>query len=123
MRVHPRPSLTVLTRLLAGVVALAMAAACSGGGNAGNPGNPGNSRNAGSPTWPSPMPLPGPSGPFDSDPAFPEGGEVISALLEWDASSARLPDVPLADGTRGTLNVAIYWNGGFAPSEYLPFTW
>jgi hypothetical protein len=22
-----------------------------------------------------------------------------------------------------TFNVAIYWEGGFAPSQYLPFTW
>jgi hypothetical protein len=54
---------------------------------------------------------------------FPDGGEVISALLDWDVSSARLADVPLADGATGTLNVAIYWEGGFAPSEYLSFTW
>jgi hypothetical protein len=48
---------------------------------------------------------------------------MISTLLDWDVSSARLANVPLADGTTGTLNVAIYWEGGFAPSEYLPFTW
>ena len=54
---------------------------------------------------------------------FPFGGEVISAILDWNASSARLSDIPLADGAQGTLNVAIYWSGGFAPSEYLPLTW
>ena len=54
---------------------------------------------------------------------FPNGGEVIATLLEWDASSARLVNVPLSDGATGTLNVAIYWEGGFAPSQYLPFTW
>ena len=54
---------------------------------------------------------------------FPDDGEMISTLLDWDVSSARLANVPLADGTTGTLNVAIYWEGGFAPSEYLPFTW
>ena len=54
---------------------------------------------------------------------FPNGGEVIATLVEWDASSARLQNVPLSDGATGTLNVAIYWEGGFAPSEYLPFTW
>jgi hypothetical protein len=53
----------------------------------------------------------------------PNNGAVISSLLEWNASSARLPDVPLEDGTEATLNVAIYWDTGFAPSEYLPFTW
>ena len=54
---------------------------------------------------------------------FPDGGDVISSLLEWNASSARLPVVPIADGTTGTINVAIYFSGGFAPSEYVPFTW
>ena len=54
---------------------------------------------------------------------FPEGGTVISNIFEWDASSARLPDIPLDSGTTGTLNIAIYFRGGFAPSEYLPFTW
>lgn len=54
---------------------------------------------------------------------FPRDGEVISALLEWDASSARLSDIPLADGAQATLNVAIYWDDCYAPSEYLPFVW
>jgi hypothetical protein len=54
---------------------------------------------------------------------FPRDGEVISALLEWDASSARLSDVPLADGAQATLNVAIFWDDGYAPSEYLQFVW
>ena len=265
MRVRSRQTFSALAPLLAGVVALAMVAACSGGGGTGNPGNSGNSSSSGSPTGPSPMPPSAPSGPFDRDPAFPQvwaqnafdgpsyefksncvgmfvaletcflwdltavvveapggqryeldkvfniqtfsgevtrrwvlygpagaglptpgdyrflyyqgtdvaltqvvsytptivgsptgiswtrdgsdfvvqwtppagaapgmsykalmfprGGEVISALLEWDASSARLSDIPLADGAQGTLNVAIYWDDGYAPSEYLPFVW
>ena len=53
----------------------------------------------------------------------PNNGSPISALLEWDASSARLPDVPLDDGAEVTLNVAVYWDTGFAPSEYLSLTW
>lgn len=54
---------------------------------------------------------------------FPDGGNVISDVIDWDASSARLPDIPLEDGATGTLNVAIYFRGGYAPSQYLPFTW
>ena len=261
MRVQPRQAFNALPRLLAGLVAIMTAAACSGGGG----GSGENSGNSGNLMGPSPMSPPGPSGPFDRDPAFPEvwtinafdgqsyefktncvgmfvaletcflwdltavvveapggqryelnkdfnvqafsgevtrrwvlygpsgaglpapgdyrflyyqdgevaltqvvaytssivayptrilwsrdgndfavqwtppagaapgmsykvllfpdGGEVISTLLAWDVSSARLADVPLADGATGTLNVAIYWEGGFAPSEYLPFTW
>ena len=54
---------------------------------------------------------------------FPDGGNVISDLFDWDASSARLPDVPLGDCATGTINVAIYFSGGYAASEYLPMTW
>lgn len=54
---------------------------------------------------------------------FPDGGNVISDIIDWDASSARLRDIPLSDGATGTLNVAIYFPGGYAPSRYLPFTW
>ena len=54
---------------------------------------------------------------------FPDGGAVISGIFEWNARSARLMNVPLADGATGTINVAIYFSGGFAPSEYVPFTW
>ena len=54
---------------------------------------------------------------------FPDGGSVISLIFDWDASHARLSDVPLPDGATGTLNVAIFFDGGFSPSRYLPFTW
>lgn len=54
---------------------------------------------------------------------FPDGGDVISNIFDFDSSSALLPDIPLADGATGTLNVAIYFMGGFSPSEYLPLTW
>lgn len=54
---------------------------------------------------------------------FPSGGSVISSVIEWTAASARLPAIPLSSGTTGTLNVAAYFKGGYAPSQYLPFTW
>ena len=54
---------------------------------------------------------------------FPDSGNVISNLFEWDASSARLPNVPLDAGATGTINVAIYFSGGYAYSERLSMTW
>lgn len=37
---------------------------------------------------------------------FPDGGNVISDQFEWDAISARLPDVPLSDGATGSIAVS-----------------
>lgn len=54
---------------------------------------------------------------------FPDGGDIISDRFEWDARSARLLNVPLVDGATGRLNVAIYFSGGYAYSEYLSMTW
>ena len=53
----------------------------------------------------------------------PNNGAVISNTFEWNASSARLPNIPLADGVEATLNVAIYFDDGFSPSEYLSLSW
>jgi hypothetical protein len=49
---------------------------------------------------------------------FPDGGNVLSEVFEWDAASAVLPDLPLAPGQYATLNVAAYFGGGYAPSAY-----
>lgn len=54
---------------------------------------------------------------------FPHDRPVISLIFDWDARDARLPDIPLADGEPVTLNVAIYFDGGFSPSRYYSFTW
>ena len=54
---------------------------------------------------------------------FPDGGNVISDIFDWNVSSARMPAIPLADGATGTLNVAIFFRGGYAYSEYLPLVW
>ena len=54
---------------------------------------------------------------------FPDDGEVISQVFEWDADSARLPDVPLDEGDLATVNVAIYFSDGYAYSEYVPLEW
>lgn len=54
---------------------------------------------------------------------FPHRGDLISQVFDWDASSARLPSVPLNDGDTGDLNVAIFFRGGFASSANVPVTW
>ena len=68
--------------------------------------------------------------PMDGEPGmwykallFPDGSEVISQVLDWGASSARLPDIPLLDGTTGTVNVSLFFDGGYAYSEYVPLVW
>lgn len=47
----------------------------------------------------------------------------ISDVFEWDASTARLEDVPMIDGGRYSLNVAIFFDDGYAYSDYLIFEW
>jgi hypothetical protein len=54
---------------------------------------------------------------------FPDGGNVLSLQFDWDAASAVLPDLPLAPGHPATLNVAAYFSGGYAPSEYHELTY
>lgn len=59
---------------------------------------------------------------------FPDGGEVISQVYDWGTHSARLPDIPLSDGTAGLVNVMLAFNdppsgGGYAYSEYVPLAW
>ena len=54
---------------------------------------------------------------------FPDGGDVLSLLFDWDAASGTLPDLPLDDGQRYTLNVSAYFDGGFSPSDYFDVVW
>ena len=54
---------------------------------------------------------------------FPDQGEIISQVFQWDAREARLPNLPLKDGARARLNVSIFFRGGYAYSEYIPFVW
>lgn len=56
--------------------------------------------------------------PVDNDPPV-----TISRLLEWDASTGVLEDVPLEEGKSYSLNVAIYFADGYAYSEYVIFDW
>ncbi len=53
---------------------------------------------------------------------FPENGQVISRVFEWDANTARMNDLPLKKGDKATLNVAAYFKGGYSYSEYFPIT-
>ena len=54
---------------------------------------------------------------------FPTDGELISQVFEWDSRKARLNDIPLNEGAQGHVNVAVYFRGGYAYSEYVPFVW
>ena len=54
---------------------------------------------------------------------FPEDGELISQVFEWDSTEARLEDVPLNAGDRAQVNVAVYFSGGYAYSEHVPMLW
>ncbi len=50
-------------------------------------------------------------------------GKTISKLLDWDASSGVMEDVPLEEGVEYSLNVAIYFANGYAYSDYVIFDW
>ena len=54
---------------------------------------------------------------------FPEDGDLISQTFEWDADSATLRDIPLDEGDEAEINVAAYFRGGYAYSEYVPLKW
>jgi len=73
--------------------------------------------------------------PSDSGPSmdgkvllFPDGGEVISQVYNWGTRNARLPDIPLSDGTTTLVSVTLTFNhspsaGGYAYSEYVRLVW
>ncbi len=54
---------------------------------------------------------------------FPEAGELISLQFDWDASEARLQDIPLEEGGAAEVNVAVFFVGGYAYSEYISLRW
>ncbi len=47
----------------------------------------------------------------------------ISDVFDWDADTAVLKDVPMIVGGKYSLNVAIYFDDGYAYSEYVIFEW
>lgn len=47
----------------------------------------------------------------------------ISDVFDWDSTTAVLKDVPLLVGGKYSLNVAIYFDDGYAYSEYVIFEW
>jgi hypothetical protein len=47
----------------------------------------------------------------------------ISDVFDWDADSAVLRDVPMIVGGKYSLNVAIYFDDGYAYSDYVIFEW
>jgi len=47
----------------------------------------------------------------------------ISNVFNWDVDTAVLREVPLIIGGTYSLNVAIYFDDGYAYSEYVIFDW
>jgi hypothetical protein len=47
----------------------------------------------------------------------------ISDQFDWDADTAVLKNVPMIVGGRYSLNVAIFFDNGYAYSEYIIFEW
>lgn len=47
----------------------------------------------------------------------------ISDVFDWDATTAVLRDVPMVVGGKYSLNVAIFFDDGYAYSEYVIFEW
>ncbi len=48
---------------------------------------------------------------------------LVSQQFDWDAASGVLKDVPLVEGGKYSLNVAIYFSDGYAYSDYVIFDW
>jgi hypothetical protein len=47
----------------------------------------------------------------------------ISESFNWNANSGIMPNVPFIEGGNYTLNVALYFDEGYAFSQYYNFTW
>ena len=47
----------------------------------------------------------------------------ISDVFEWNSDEAVLQDVPMIEGGNYSLNVAIFFDDGYAYSEYVIFEW
>ena len=47
----------------------------------------------------------------------------VSDVFDWDVDTAVLKDVPMIVGGKYSLNVAIYFDDGYAYSEYVIFEW
>jgi hypothetical protein len=48
---------------------------------------------------------------------------LVSNVIEWDAQSATLKDVPLVKDGEYSLSVAVYYEDGYSYSEYVIFNW
>lgn len=55
----------------------------------------------------------------------PPGNErqIISKVIEWDATSAKLEKVPVSAGEQVEVNVAIFFQGGYAYPKPIMITW
>ncbi|MDO8508122.1 MAG: hypothetical protein Q7S27_00390 [Nanoarchaeota archaeon] len=54
---------------------------------------------------------------------FPKEGNVISLQFDWNTENGALKNIPLKEGDKAKLNVAVFYRGGYAYSEYVDFEW
>lgn len=47
----------------------------------------------------------------------------VSEVFDWDVDSAVLRDVPMIEGGKYSLNVALFFDDGYAYSDYVIFEW
>ena len=47
----------------------------------------------------------------------------ISQVFDWDADTAVLRDVPMIEGGKYSLNIALFFDDGYAYSDYIIFEW
>ena len=47
----------------------------------------------------------------------------VSKELEWDANTGILENVPFIEGGNYSLNIALFYDDGYAYSEYIIVTW
>jgi len=48
---------------------------------------------------------------------------LISEVFDWNVDTAVLHDVPMIEGGRYSLNVALFFDDGYAYSDYIIFEW
>ena len=48
---------------------------------------------------------------------------LVTKVFEWNASSARMENLPLAEGEKGFVSVGSFFSNGYTSSEYIPIEW
>jgi hypothetical protein len=47
----------------------------------------------------------------------------VSQEFDWDADKGTLRDVPMIEGGKYSLNIALFFDDGYAYSDYVIFEW